>query len=91
MLTTTIAISIRLSLPYLSISPTHEATYPPPILKAQAALADNFTIHHPNTGHWPFEQSPKEISEVVIEWAQKQSISETTTTTTVTEVAAAGE
>jgi pimeloyl-ACP methyl ester carboxylesterase len=67
-------ISAKLTLPYLSIAPTHEPTYPPVILQAQKPYAENFTIHHPDTGHWPFEQVPEELVGVIDEWAQKQGI-----------------
>ncbi|KAF8335852.1 Alpha/Beta hydrolase protein [Cantharellus anzutake] len=74
--------SPRLTLPFLSISPVHEATYPPPILKAQAALAENFTIIHPDTGHWPFEQQPKEIAVQVLKWVEEKGISSSSSVST---------
>ena len=68
------ALEPRLKLPYLYISPEHDATYPPAVSRFQAAHFDDLTIKHPTAGHWVFEQDPKGTAETVLSWLDSKGL-----------------
>ncbi|KAF9518460.1 hypothetical protein BS47DRAFT_1313357, partial [Hydnum rufescens UP504] len=62
----------HLKLPYLYISPEHDATYPPAVSKFQVPHFADITIKHPATGHWVFEEDPKGTADTVLVWLQSK-------------------
>jgi len=64
----------RVKHPYLYISPSEDPSVPLAVTSRQNVHCDDITTEKIQTGHWIFEQKPKESAQIVLKWVKEKGL-----------------